>query len=344
MTSNKFFSPSLSLISIEKLISIELDNRKQAQAFDGLREAQRFFCDFLPIATEFVYEYNSIRHELYELIGAKSRNADSVASVDDRLVSIHNKGVGFVARWASDYFIKPHQFTKPRENVTVTIRYFGKNASGDYVAPVIQSVGPRRVESRIQVALDASLAEFKKSKRPNHMSKDEGPSEKRTGAYICNNLVDWAMQSRFFHPSLHEGNHRSLALLQKAYHSPYNRLFRNRSKRIAPKVIDQWKACWNESDEYITSIASFPITLANNSVPKKLADALTADGKSFDSHEVFGVIVLETPSPFAFNVGDVLMGRIWADALFTFAGAANHYYELSKLRKQLGEPIVSLTT
>lgn len=333
MSSANFFSPSLSLVSIEKLISVELNNKQQLDNFHGLQESQRFFCDFLPVAAGFIYEFNSVRNELYSILeedNSKKRN-ERVAECDARLLQAHYNGVEFIVKWARDYFCRSHHFIdNPRNTVTVTVRYFYQDdSSGGDVAVTVASEGPRRAEREIDVLKDASMVDFK--------YQEDGETEKKIGSFVCNDLIEWAVNYEFYHPSLKKENQASIKLVKDSYNSWWNKiLWRTGKGRLTKSVREQWEACWTRSNASITSMCVFPITLANNTVSQRLKDALARSGLEFDSHEVFGTISLDSPDAYAFNVGDVLMARIWADALFTFAGPLTHYAYISNLRGQFG--------
>ena len=282
-----------------------------------------------------MYEFNSIRNALHRLVDENDRKQQirGVEDCDRRLFAAHKKSVEFITKWIEDYFKRTHQFAKPRPDVTTTVRYFVDMDSKNCIAKVIDSRGPRAVEQEINVAEEASLAAYK-------ATSGDGEERPTIGAYICNDLINWALRSRFFHPSLHERGHNSLALLQDAYEARsryFGLLPRKEHKRLNSRVLGQWEACWLRGEQMISSMAVFPITLANNTVSPILKNALTRDGQNFDENEVFGVISLESPAPHTFNVGDVLMGRIWADAMFTLTGAITHYHEMSSLRRKFDE-------
>lgn len=305
-----------------------------SEGLGPLERAQKFFCDFLPVAADFIYVLNSVRASLHDLQHAKTVSDDErlavqehVNSCDRRLVQAYDDGLDWLANRAYRYF---EARRKNKSSTVALVTFFRENRdqSGGFVTKGLRhkSVGVREEPKEFELSKHSVLA-FLKQKL------EEGQKVKAT--YIGNVPSAYKL-NQFVHPSLKAISSKSGQMFAESYEGFWPAKIVRWKNVLPKKTLDHWQSLWNDGISSLGSIAAFPVTLANNELSEIIEAHFFGPETGLDKQEVFSAVVFESEGLNAFDLEDMLFGKILADCMFVFDGAMTHYFTTSMLRKQFG--------
>jgi hypothetical protein len=319
--------------SFEPHIHLKADQVKIG-GIDGLKAAQSFFCDFLPVAAAFIFELNSSRAKLHELksdLDKISANVEDVlaqvAICDERLAKSYSKGADWLAGRAYELINAGNNSDTTR---SVNIFSFFLNSDGNLTAQRIASYGPRKELKEIDVASHTLLATIKAAR-----GKDDV-----VGPYYVDNIPDTYRNNQYFHPSLQPRENRGAAIFDKQYVKFLNRISVWRKRQLKAAVETQWNSLWTQGVKALGSSCVFPVTVANNSLSAEFESHFFGDSTGLHKAEVFSAITFDSSDLHSFSEYDRLFGKIVADCFFVFDGAAAHYKYTSELRKSFDRSVI----
>lgn len=326
MLNVSIFSHSINLNT--RIASSDSKNKEAS-----ISEAQKFVCDFIPVCSEFVYAFNSIRSKLHDLQHQETSQLEKremVAKFDIEIAFRNVQLSRFITQWAVGYFKR-----RGKHNVSVTSRImYSSTAPGNKEEPTnialaTASAGSGCENTEINTMDDTSLRGY------SMYSKD-----KEIKPFMCNDLIEEALFGDFIHPNLASKESKSIELVREKY---YRRSLFRKSARLK-EIEDQWIACWSRKDLALRSLYTFPVTYANNALNETFEKLMFSEPPIINKSYVFGSLSFECPTKDAFDAVDASMGRIFADALLVGQAALMHYRHTSKLRKSFGDIDVELIT